>query len=111
MRAESPSAAGAYPATAAYPLGRAAPRGPIADALHRLRRNRGAVVALAVLAVLVVAALLAPWITPYDPIEPAPPAALQAPGGAHPMGTDALGRDIFTRLVYGTRISLLEGVI
>ena len=76
MRAESSSAAGAYPAAAGYPLGRAAPRGPLADALNRLRRNRGAVVALGVLAVLVLAALLAPWITGYDPIEPAPPAAL-----------------------------------
>ena len=111
MRAEGSGAAAAYPTPAAYPLRRAAPRGPVADALHRLRRNRGAVVALGVLVVLVLAALLAPWITSYDPIEPAPPAALQAPGGAHLMGTDALGRDIFTRLVYGTRISLLEGVI
>jgi ABC-type dipeptide/oligopeptide/nickel transport system permease subunit len=86
-------------------------RGQVAEAWLRLRRNRGAVVAAAVLGALVLAALLAPWIAPYDPIEPEPPAALQGPSAAHWMGTDALGRDVFSRIVHGTRVSLLEGVI
>src|SRR3712207_5766099 len=96
---------------APMPEPQTATRGQVADALVRVRRNRGAVVALAVLGLLVLAAVFAPWIAPYDPIEPIPGAALRAPSAAHLMGTDALGRDIFTRIVYGTRVSLLEGVI
>ncbi len=110
MEAESPSAFGTACGAAAA-LRQGAPRGQAAEALYRLRRNRGALVAVGVLAMLVLAALLAPLITRYDPIEPAPQAALQGPSAAHWMGTDALGRDIFTRLVYGTRVSLLEGAI
>jgi peptide/nickel transport system permease protein len=112
MAAESPGAYSGALTAAEARAGVASPaRGQTREALRRLTRNRGAVVAIGVLVLLVLAAILAPLITQYDPIEPLPTAALQGPSGAHWFGTDALGRDIYTRIVYGTRVSLLEGVI
>ena len=102
---------GAYGVPRALGGEQGAARGQLAEALLRLRRNRGAVIALGVLGVLVLVAALAPWLAPYDPIEPAPALALRPPSPAHWMGTDALGRDIFSRIIWGTRISLLEGAI
>ncbi len=61
---------------------------------------------LIVIAVLVIVALLAPWIATHDPYAQDLQNVLQAPGGAHLFGTDELGRDIFSRIVWGTRITL-----
>ena len=61
-------------------------------------------------AILLVAALLAPWISPADPAAQNLPARLASPSRAHWMGTDELGRDIFSRTLYGARISLLVSV-
>ncbi len=60
----------------------------------------------AILAILVVVAIFAPLIAPYDPARQALGNALQPPGWAHLAGTDEFGRDIFSRLVYGTRITI-----
>jgi len=61
----------------------------------------------AVMAVLLIlAAVLAPWITPYDPYQSSLADALQAPSSSHWFGTDKLGRDLFTRIIYGGRVSL-----
>ncbi|EKJ97366.1 dipeptide ABC transporter permease [Bradyrhizobium lupini HPC(L)] len=60
----------------------------------------------AILAVLVLVAIFAPLIAPYDPARQALENALQAPSWAHLAGTDEFGRDIFSRLVYGTRITI-----
>jgi len=60
--------------------------------------------------ILVVAALLAPWIAPADPAAQNLPTRLESPSRAHWMGTDELGRDIFSRTLYGARISLLVSV-
>ncbi|MGI6109006.1 MAG: nickel transporter permease [Eubacteriaceae bacterium] len=61
----------------------------------------------AILAViLILIAILAPYITPYDPYETNMMQAYQAPSAAHWFGTDKLGRDVFSRVIYGTRISL-----
>lgn len=79
--------------------------------LRRLARNRGAVLGAIILILLVSVAILAPLITPYDPLEMAPKDRLQPPGPAHWFGTDNFGRDIFTRVIYGTRISLPMGLI
>ncbi len=79
--------------------------------LRRLLRNRGAVIGGIILLVLIVAAVAAPLISPYDPVEMNPPARLQSPGLSHPFGTDNFGRDIFARVLYGTRISLPMGII
>ena len=59
----------------------------------------------------VVVAVLAPWIAPYDPIAHSLPEKLQAPNLLHPFGTDNFGRDILTRVMYGTRIDLQMGII
>lgn len=56
-------------------------------------------------------ALLAPWLVPYDPDELHLDFILQAPGAAFPLGTDELGRDILSRMLYGARISLWVGFV
>lgn len=55
-------------------------------------------------------ALAAPWLAPYDPIEQDLAATLLPPGGAHPLGTDNFGRDILSRIIWGTRLDLQMGV-
>lgn len=81
---------------------------------RRLVRGPLAVVSLVVVALLVVAALFGPVLAPYpEDAEGAirPDVRLQAPSWQHPFGTDELGRDVFSRVVLGTRISLAVGVI
>ena len=60
--------------------------------------------------ILLLAALLAPWIAPADPAAQNLAIRLQAPSGAHWMGTDELGRDILSRTLYGARVSLLVAI-
>lgn len=60
--------------------------------------------------ILVLAAALAPWIAPHDPAAQNLPARLLPPAPGHWMGTDELGRDIFSRVLFGARISMLVGV-
>jgi ABC-type dipeptide/oligopeptide/nickel transport system permease subunit len=64
------------------------------------------VVGLALLVLLTAVALLAPWISSHDPIAIDPDHARLAPGVGHPLGTDELGRDVLTRVLWGGRISL-----
>lgn len=59
---------------------------------------------------LLIVALAAPWLAPYDPVAQNLPARLVAPSAAHWMGTDELGRDIFSRIIFGTRVSMLVSV-
>ena len=61
--------------------------------------------------VLVVAAIFAPFLTPYNPYTVALDIRLQPPGGAHLLGTDELGRDILSRLLFGARVSLWVGMV
>jgi peptide/nickel transport system permease protein len=79
--------------------------------LRRLVRHRGALVGALILFALAVAAVGAPWITPRDPIKTAPRGALVPPGGEHPLGSDQLGRDVLSRVLYGARLSLVVGLI
>jgi ABC-type dipeptide/oligopeptide/nickel transport system permease subunit len=79
--------------------------------LRRLLRNPGARIGLVLLGGLVVMALAAPWIAPYGPSESVFSEVLEGPSSAHLMGTDSLGRDIFSRVVYGSRITLRVGLI
>ena len=79
--------------------------------VQRLMRNPGAVSGLVVLALLVVSALIAPYVTSFDPIALSPRDRLQPPGAEHWFGTDAFGRDIFTRVMYGGRTSLQIGFV
>jgi len=79
--------------------------------LTRLRRRPMAVAGLVVATLFVLMALFAPLIAPYDPADTNFSAVLQAPSSAHIMGTDDLGRDVFSRVVYGARASLEAGVL
>jgi len=64
-----------------------------------------------VILILVLTALFAPWLAPYDPFKTNLREALRSPSSAHLLGTDALGRDILSRVIYGSRTSLEVGVI
>ena len=77
--------------------------------LQLLSRSRPAVVGLTVIILIVIAGILAPLITPYDP-NAQDYEFLEAPSSAHFMGTDDLGRDLMTRILYGARVSLFVGV-
>jgi ABC-type dipeptide/oligopeptide/nickel transport system permease subunit len=77
----------------------------------RWLRNPAVLIGLALIIFWVGGTLIAPLILPYQPLQQNINDSLQAPGGAHFWGTDKLGRDIFTRVLYGTRISLPAGVI
>lgn len=72
-------------------------------------RNRLAVTGGILLLVVILTAVFAPVIAPGDPLKTSPADRLQPPGAAHYFGTDDFGRDIFTRVIHGTRISLTVG--
>lgn len=74
-------------------------------------RNRLTLTGFAIVALVVLVGLLAPVLAPYDPNEMNIPARLQAPGAEHLFGTDEMGRDILSRVMYGARISIAVGVI
>jgi len=75
---------------------------------RRFRRHRGAVLGAIILTIIIVSCLLAP-LSPYDPEKSDLTSALQPPSWQHPFGTDPLGRDMLTRVLYGGRISLFVG--
>ena len=86
-------------------------RGPWREAGRRLLRNRAAVVSGVVLAVLLVLAVVGPWASPYPYQKQDLAHGAQSPSSGHWLGTDDLGRDLLTRLLYGARISLAVGVV
>jgi peptide/nickel transport system permease protein len=88
-----------------------ASRGLWRDALSRLLRNGPAIVGLVLIAIFVVGALFAPVIARYDPTIGVLSDSMRGPSLAHLMGTDLLGRDEFSRVLYGARISLTVGVV
>ena len=75
-----------------------------------LRQSGPGRVGLALTLFLVIVALAAPWIAPADPTAQNLPARLAAPSAAHWMGTDELGRDILSRIIYGTRVSMIVSI-
>ena len=76
-----------------------------------LKENKLALLGGLILVFLCVVAILAPWISPYDPARIDPQAVLLPPSWSHPLGTDNLGRDLLSRMIWGTRISLEVGLI
>lgn len=80
------------------------------DMVQNLRRDKGALFALSVIIIFVVVSLLAPVLSPYGPAELSGP-PLAGPGPAHLMGTDEIGRDLLTRVLYGARTSLWFGLV
>jgi len=84
---------------------------PRAPPLRRLVRRRGAALGLAAIAFFVGLALFAPLIAPYDPLATSWTAIRKAPSAAHWFGTDEIGRDVLSRVIWGARASLLAGVV
>ncbi len=70
----------------------------------------GPMIAAAVLAMIVIVTLLSPWLAPFDPLEMNPMNRLQGPSDANMLGTDPFGRDIYSRVLIGGRVSLLIGI-
>jgi peptide/nickel transport system permease protein len=78
---------------------------------RRLVRRGGALFGLAVVAFFVLIALAAPWIAPHDPLATSWSEVRGAPSVAHLFGSDELGRDVLSRVIWGTRASILAGVV
>ena len=92
-----------------------APTGLWRDALSRLRRNPGAIVGLCLVGLFVICAVFAPLIATHDPVEQdllqVANGCCPGPSSEHWFGVDPLGRDLFSRIIYGARVSLLIGVV
>jgi len=101
------------PSAAARPQ---SPPGPLLAFWRSFRENRGAVLGLAIVSIIIFIALFANVLAPYDPIEQfrgftkLPPVWAEGGSWTYPLGTDALGRDMLSRLMYGSRISLFIGL-
>jgi peptide/nickel transport system permease protein len=91
----------------------AAPRelSPSRRALLRLLRRRGAMLGLLIVFLFVMLALLAPFIAPMDPLETSWSAVRKAPGAPYFFGTDEIGRDVLSRVIWGARASLQAGLV
>jgi peptide/nickel transport system permease protein len=102
------------PRTPVLPLA-AAPRRRLPPARYLIRRHWPVIAGIVVVTAFVVSAIAAPWIAPHDPGDQNLRAQLRPPiwgaggGGEHLLGTDQLGRDILSRLIYGARVSLIVG--
>ena len=78
---------------------------------NEFRKNKAAVVGMVILLLIIFVAVFADKLAPYDPYEQVYAEALQHPSSAHLFGTDEFGRDIFSRILYGARVSLLVGLV
>lgn len=90
---------------------RPAPRGPWALTLDALLRDHAAVFGAVVVVVMLVLAATAGQVSPYDPVSQDLHAALRPPGPGHLLGTDGFGRDVLSRILFGSRISLTLGFV
>ncbi|TDX85192.1 peptide/nickel transport system permease protein [Neorhizobium sp. R1-B] len=81
------------------------------DAWHRLKRNKLAIFGLGIVVLLAFVAIFGPYLTPHDFLSQDLQARNQAPSLAHLFGTDDLGRDVFSRVVYGTRTAFLVAIV
>jgi peptide/nickel transport system permease protein len=89
----------------------ALPDGPWHRAWRKLRRRRTAMFGLAVVIGFIALALFAAWIAPQDPIATSWGAIRKPPSAEHWFGTDEIGRDVFSRVIWGTQASMLAGVV
>ena len=98
-------------ATAAVPAPSRPAGSPTVNALRLLVRHRLAMFGAVLVALEVGLAVLAPWIAPHEPNRMDYKAVLSGPTAEHPLGTDDLGRDLFSRTLYGARLSLQVGLV
>ncbi|WP_413733584.1 ABC transporter permease [Sodalis sp. RH21] len=80
-------------------------------AIKKFMANKSAVIGAVIVLIFVAIALLAPWLAPFDPIKANFLAVRKPPSGLYWLGTDELGRDILSRLIWGARTSLMAGCI
>src|SRR5690349_5630755 len=115
----SSTRASAMPADAAIPTrkeARPAPQGPLRAFWRSFRENQGAVTGLTIVVIIALLAIFAPFIAPHDPLEQFRGFTKLPPfwdAGSDPrfiLGTDAVGRDMLSRLIYGARVSLFIGL-
>lgn len=83
----------------------------IRDIIHSFKQNRLALIGLAVVVALIFIAVFAPFITPHDPYRVSLDDQLLPPSSTYWLGTDKVGRDLLTRIIYGTRVSLSVGLV
>ncbi len=81
------------------------------DAWRRLLRNHSAVAGMIVVGLLILVAVFAPFIAPHDPLAQDFESRILPPSAGHLLGTDDLGRDILSRIIYGSRVSLAAGIL
>jgi peptide/nickel transport system permease protein len=78
--------------------------------IEKFRRNKLALLGLGIIVVIILMCVFAPLLTPFDPAKISLTERRLAPGGEHPFGTDSLGRDVFSRILYGGRMSIIIGL-
>ena len=78
--------------------------------LRALRRSRAGLAGVVIVTAIVLAAACAPWLAPSNPTAASFGAVLRPPGPGHPFGTDQLGRDVLSRVIYGARVALAVGL-
>jgi peptide/nickel transport system permease protein len=86
-------------------------RAELARLVRPYLQNPLALFGFAILAVILISAILAPILAPYDPRAIDLRARFASPGGEHPFGTDAAGSDVLSRVIYGSRLALMSGVV
>ena len=84
---------------------------PMQRALRRVVKRKGAMIGLALITAFIVLAIAAPLVAPYDPVATSWALVRKPPSMAHWLGTDDLGRDVLSRVIFGARASLLAGAI
>jgi peptide/nickel transport system permease protein len=94
----------------AWPVPRDRSQSPLAQGLRRLQKNKTALVGAAIVALLLLTAIFADVIAPGSPTAADQTQTFQRPSWEHPLGTDQLGRDMLSRIIHGSRISLAVGV-
>jgi peptide/nickel transport system permease protein len=94
----------------AWTAGRARAESPFAQGVRRLRRSTTALIGAFIVAMLLVVALLADVLAPQSPITSNQAHTFERPSLSYPLGTDQLGRDMLSRVIHGSRISLAVGV-
>jgi peptide/nickel transport system permease protein len=105
------STSASAPLVSTTPTAPAAHAGPWRRAWHKLRRNRVGMFGLVVVLAFVMMAVFAPWLATHDPIAASWSAIRRPPTATYWFGTDELGRDVFSRVVWGARASILAGVV
>ncbi len=81
------------------------------DSIHQLKRDKMAMIGMMIIAILTFIAIFAPYLALYDPLEVNMADRLQMPNEKHPLGTDQLGRDLLSRLVYATHVSITAAAL